>query len=885
MCKCHADFTEADRRGDLARAVELGALPCPDKQRCSSAVMVDWLNQFAFRFPLSRALRGQPTLKAHVLRWYLTAREEIPDAVEQFWRPAGEVGAARFCVAHPSTHEGQVLTLRVLEEGTELTPGTLLLGMDRASHELAPRIDESFREAVEWSRKFFVDQFTHVPAATRVRRAVVLLDHASERLTGPSVGLAALVAFSSLALRLPVRPDQVFTGVPVPERRDYGPVNPSTLPGKARAVQRLGPAARLVCPPGSTLGLQDLELRSVLADKDWRRAVCEALGLPDYQRIEDELRQPVPSVSTSSRAYEEVMQDAVRCCLQAAEEIGLDLYQLELCFDLLRRQDQRLGAFSTSSLTRELEQLRVASQASERQGRWRWQGPPEAALSLGHERARRALVEVWEQQGWLGHAARLLTTLRDHAAAARLLDPPLSSPTPAASVMPFLARLFPLLEHGWSSTEFAAQLDQVFDRLQRLPRQLLKVALRCGRLPGPFASLARSWSRCLTLTDLLLWLQSATELTLHTLVALHPPHPPAAIFDEWSHHWRRPSIGILARLVHRHVPGANQLLPRLQDADALAGPWNEVLHARGAWAALGEITPELLDDLSVRLIPLLSLIPERENDLLLALRPEHVQSVEGGWLYRRGEGQGQERFWSYDRMAVAFRPVGVTNPPEPLRLTRFARASAPPNPPINFLPTPVAKALLDLRQAATADQRFFHLDDATRWLLELALPEASALRQAEKASGWGRSVHKRAILDAILHVPADLSPSWAGHYLQAPAARVAATELISLLERMEHGAPPLADWVPWLDEASTLLTDWLQLSPWTQPERHFEILGRLPNEDGTLQFAGKRPRPRREGAVPPSEGVWLFHHQGALQLLSRLELRGTSGEYALHMKG
>lgn len=818
--------------------------------------MVDWLGQFALRFPYHRSLRNQREFKLLIGRWYSAAHEEVPDAVEQFWRPAGEVGVARFCVARPSTDEGHVLTLRAFEEGAEVNP--------------APPVDARFSQAIDYSRRFFTDRFASAPATTRVRRAVVQIDHVPESVEGPSVGLAALVAFVSLALRLPVTPEHVFTGVPDQSRNDYGPVDPGTLQNKVRAVQQMGSQMRLVCPPGTSRGLQDLDLRALLVERDWQRVVCEALGLPSFQKIEEELRQPVAGLAPLPRPHEEVIRDAVQNCLLAAEKSGLSLYSLEHCFDALRREDQRLDTFTTSSLVHELQQLELAGHTSQEQGYWRWQGQQAPLPSLSLERARRALALAWEKQGLSEQALRLRIQLQEYEVAANALDALASAPATAA-LTSFTALL---LQHSRESSEFAAQLDRTLSQLKKLPQHLLRVVLRCGRLPGPFASLAARWPQCETRPDRLLWLQSVVEATLHTLVALTIPADGYTEKD-WATYKRRPSLGTLAKLVQRHVPDAAALFPRQQKADDFTNLWNETLHHRGAWAQLeGSLTEEKIDRLASWVLPLLALIPGQEEELARDLNFSQCQVLDGIWLYRRGEIDGAERFWAYDSLARASRPIGSQEPPEFLPSPGPAPSR---NPPLDKLPTPVACAWKALRQAGSPLERLAAIDEAVCWLLELALPEPALLEAASRQSGWGSLKPKRSLLEVILHVPGSHTAPWAGRYLQASTCRETAYRLIALLERLEHGAPPLASWSPWIDEASSLLADWIEQSPWVQSHGSLLLLGRRPQDATTTQFEGLRARELKRGPGDPPEGVCILLDARHYQPLPRLLLTDNAG--------
>jgi hypothetical protein len=153
MCVCDPVFLDASARGELTKAIDQADQICPDGF-CVSAHRTEWLTQFALRFPLRRDLRGDVRRKQIVYRWFVAAREEIPDSIEWLWRPDGEIGVTCFCTVVQGSTEGRLHRLHVRPK---------LAGQP---HEL--KADDGFRRALEWARDFVVNWLGPSPASDRV---------------------------------------------------------------------------------------------------------------------------------------------------------------------------------------------------------------------------------------------------------------------------------------------------------------------------------------------------------------------------------------------------------------------------------------------------------------------------------------------------------------------------------------------------------------------------------------------------------------------------------------------------------------------------------------------------------------------------------------------
>lgn len=879
MCLCDPEFKAASERGLLPQAIDHAARSCP-RGDCVSSEFADWISQFSLRFPFKRDLRGDKRRKLLVARWYLVSGEEIPDAVERFWRPDGEIGVAPFCTVQLGQAQGFIHALRASDEASgSADQGKVLIDGDAA-----------FLEAIAWARQKIALWLGASPAAARVRLASVRLDHPHAPFTGKSVALAALVAFASLALRLPVQPDLVFTGVP--GSSDLQPPESATLPTKLRATALRGSKARLIAPPGSRVGLAAPEARSVLLECSWQGALCEALGQPDFSVLEAEARHHGSRpVEAALRPAEEFLRDQVYACLFAAGTSGLSLYEVELCFDELRKTEPRLNEFS-SSIRHELFQLQRLEVTVEQQERWTLHNPATLPLPLLLERSRQALATIHERQRNLLDALLQRLALHQPEQAARLLDDWLGDSDPEGSRAALATGMGQLLAATRRNADLTRELENALSRTLRLPRHLLQVVLRCSALPAPFSSLAAVWAGCLQPPDRLFWLQAVTEAALHTLLLQGAPallasasSPVASMLAE---HARRPALGTLFRLTAQSTavapPGAEQN----------ARAWNRLLHHTGAWRELDQTTPAALDAACDRLaLDTLELLARLalDGDALVAQQMPHGTTGEhdpelqilpdGTWLFRRGVLDGQVRYWGWDRPTDARRTPGQVSTPVVLVDPTAQASSLCPfheqNLPLDRLPTPIAQALLALRRETSPLLRLALIDESLHWLLRLAIPEASAAHNLAKNAGWAQARHKRSLLEAIQR---DESATAAlGAYLRAKPGGALAFRMVGVLERLEHAPGPLSSWGDWIDLASRLLAALMLASPWIEGAELFGLPDGAPKP--TL-FKGLRCRlapPPSLVPEPCSPGsIWVVHQGQVAASAGWFRLGGTPKE-------
>ena len=863
MCLCEEAFQTALDRGLLAATVDIAARPCPDGY-CVSAMQTEWLNQFALRFPLNRELRRDSARKIQIYRWFAAAKEEIPDAVERFWRPGGDIGTAYFCTVRRGTSQGYVCTIRVLDDGKQ-------------DHRFDG--DDAFRKAIEWARSFVAQQIGVGAASERVRCASVEVekqkerpeDH-GERFEDRSVALAALVAFFSLAARLPVLPDRVFTGVPAESMRDVAPPSADTLLHKLQAVKGLGKHARLIAPPGSGLELPPLEANAWLLECNWRGALQEGLGKEEFRCVEDELIHSTHLLSPRHDVTSGLLRDVLLAILFTAGEDGLSLYEMDLCFDRLRVHYTDLNQFSTA-IRGEMQRLQRAGVVTQDEGRWRCKAALEEPSPLLLERVHLALAEVLERQGEAIRSVRHRVFLKDFDRVRVQLEALLSSTTRLAAVSRSV------LDAARALPSLAPALFESLDASGRIPGRLLEIVLRCSSLRGPFPRLVRGWENCEDAVDRLFWLQSVTETVLHLLWILGASSLPeergaplAALLSELD---RRPSLGILCNVLARidhgeKSPIQQDVLASQNRANTFVKKWNKLLHHHSAWEDLSRLTEEELDRRSNELArETLSLLERLRNaggvdgvtERVRLPSAEVIVEPGGSWLFRRGVLAGRVRYWSFDEMRWEQRvdgDTGLTTEAFPAHNTRTMPGLRALNLPLDFLPEPVACAVLQLRQEIPALRQLANIDHVFRTLLELALPDPGAAQQAVERAGWSVLRHKRSYLEAI---QCDISATaWTGAYLREEENRRLAFELVGLLERMEHAAAPRAAWQPWIGWASSLLGELIRQSPWSR--REFSLFMDTPS--GVHSLLGLRAR-RVQQAIPgdlPPGTPWI-HRDGA----------------------
>jgi hypothetical protein len=221
------------------------------------------------------------------------------------------------------------------------------------------------------------------------------------------------------------------------------------------------------------------------------------------------------------------------------------------------------------------------------------------------------------------------------------------------------------------------------------------------------------------------------------------------------------------------------------------------------------------------------------------------------WLLRRGLLDGKPRYWSFDRL----RPEQPLAHPQPRALSTLKQLNSP----IDSFPTPLTLALLDLKRGElSATRHLVLLDEATHWLLRLAIPEVATLNAASVRAGGGHPRHKRSLLEAIQH---DQSPhAFLGDYLRASPGRELAFELIGALERLEHAPGPLSGWGDLLTFATGLLGALLQASSWVQDTKTDRALSLVALPPTPWSFMGRPHRPTKGPAILPGE-VWIQRGQ------------------------
>ena len=858
MCLCDEEFQSANRRGLLLKALERAQLPCPTRL-CTSPVFVSWLSDFALRFPMSRDLRGKTEYKRLVYEWFLRAREDIPQAVECLWRPDGEIGVTRFCTVQRGTNQGKLYTLRVRDDGKS---------------QVDIEADDTFREALHWARHSVCGWLRSHPASTRVLNASVTIDQTGDSFEDGSVAFAALVAFFSLALRLPVRPDIVFSGIPGAHELELKPPAGETLRHKLDVVRQHKEG--LIAPPGTARLLTLHEFGDVLQELNWQGALCKALGRSNFNELEFEVRHHSGASTTAeARGLEEVLQDAVYACLLAAGREGLSALALEEGVSQMRHADDRLAQFS-SSILGELQQLERHGLVTAIQKRWRLHGPKrplhsERFLRLAHE----ALAVTGERRGDRRASVRHRLMLGEHGLVAEslplLLGTPISTDPEAPQPAP---QVTPLLEASQQNHEFAGSLQMALSQCTAPSRHLWLVVLRCYRLPEPFASLAAQWPLCRSLVDRLFWLQACVETALHLLVDLALDSLPAdrseslgGLLDDFA---RRPSLGLMHKLVSAILAEESAPASGHSWGDEQANRWNKLLHHRGAWRELTSRGSELeakTDEHAQGALVLLDRLhhhgvldrlDSKARPLALessSEEPSHQRpvgsSADSRTLFHRGQWQGQLRYWSFSSLACALRDP--TSPTRPLqtydpdtRLKSGLLTLQQRNPPLDRLPTPLASLLLELKQARSPVLRLAAIDEATHWLLLLSVPKKSDAVQGARQGGWKQLRTKRSLLDAVRFNQGD--SAHLGEYVRSSPGSELAEELVGVLERLEHAPGPLSAWGDWIELATRLLAELVTLSPWKSVPL---LLGR---EDITLRFQGLTPRP---SSVRVPLGAWL----------------------------
>jgi len=883
VCLCEPKFRDASERGLLLKAISLADESCP-AERCSDALRAEWLSQFALRFPLKRELRGQHSQKIAVCRWFATAQEEIPDAVERLWRPDGEVGVARFCTVRLGTDEGFVHVLRVLDG-------------DTSRDTKAPVFEKNFGESIEWARRFIRQHFATGPAAERVLRARLQVDRPPEDLQGGSVALAALVAFASLALRLPIQPDLVFTGVPGEGNTDVGIPARNTLAAKLRAVRAQGEKARLIAPTGSRRYLDATDGASVLLEHNWQEAICTALGEEDFDALHREASRPGPHAPARLQFSPEVLLSHVLATLFAAGSEGASFYELECCLVEWQRQDPRLIDLTGNTLQNELRKLHDLGELSLEHARWKLcssgesrEPPTPRSLELAHQ----ALAEVHSRQGNLKAALASLLELSLHERAAQLLEAQIASSAPDKDDRRHeLSRS--LLELVQQAPRRLPSLLRVLDLARRVSSPLLCVVLRVGSMAAPLSSMALRWGDCTSGPERLLWLQAVTELTLHLLVLLQAQHgadaSSKALSLKLQEHARRPSLGTLAVLVALLSPTPRAPLQTQEAANRAINPWNNLLHGVGAWRNLNSMRPDDLEASTEQVakvsLGLLELLEQLGGPAAAVAvpdgttgpqDPEGLALPDGTWLVRRGVINGQVRYWSFDQLRCDRRPVddpsAALSPFSPSTYPESLPSLARQNLPLARLPTPIAEALLALKKGQPPLLQLAWLDEATQFLFRLALPDLQAAREAAEKASWPRLNHKRSQLEAILH---DASKNaWLGAFLREETGRRRAFDLIEILEHLEHAPGPFSAWKDWLDLATRLLGALVQASPWVH--QNLTLLGRTSGSLQPLRFIDLHPKPTTSPwpfPLPDDNGsLWIFSADGPIEQVRGVQVQG-----------
>ncbi len=221
--------------GNLAEAIEeelarVRRFPGPPAQRLTNLASScdDW-------WPLA----CRPELQARVRALFHDARLPVPTAVQALWIPRRESppGRALFPLAlRGARGEAAAGSLRDLRVG--------LVSPDGQQHRPT---DRGFLRAIDNARSLACT------LAGRADRASAEPDwwlcpnvESNTDLDGGSVALAAFVAFSSWALRVPVPRSHVFTGVLGADA--FSAPSGLTLDQKLEAADRSGMAETLFCP-------------------------------------------------------------------------------------------------------------------------------------------------------------------------------------------------------------------------------------------------------------------------------------------------------------------------------------------------------------------------------------------------------------------------------------------------------------------------------------------------------------------------------------------------------------------------------------------------------------------------------------------------------------